>query len=58
VCEVKFLKVEKLNQKLFDPLKFIAHQPQLVTMNLNSIGSIKLQMVVTWLCVIIISRKY
>ncbi|KAL3110172.1 hypothetical protein niasHT_015775 [Heterodera trifolii] len=49
VLEVKFLKSRCLNERQFDPAKFALAQPQLVTMNLNSAGSIKLRLVVTWL---------
>uniref|UniRef100_A0A183BMA5 PL48 domain-containing protein n=1 Tax=Globodera pallida TaxID=36090 RepID=A0A183BMA5_GLOPA len=49
VLEMKFLKSRCLNERQFDPAKFALAQPQLVTMNLNNVGSIKLRLVVTWL---------
>lgn len=49
VVEVKFFKSKCLNERNFDATKFFAPQPQLVTMNLNTFGSIKLQLIVTWL---------
>ncbi|CAD5227389.1 unnamed protein product [Bursaphelenchus xylophilus] len=49
VTEVRLIRSVKLAEKSFDPTKFFSPQPQLVTMNLNSLGSLKLQMVVSWL---------
>lgn len=49
VLEVGFLRSRCLNERQFDPAKFAIAQPQLVTMNLNTVGSIKLQLVVQWL---------
>lgn len=46
---MKFFKSRCLNEHAFDPSKFFVQQPQLVTMNLNAIGTIKLQLIVTWL---------
>jgi len=49
VLEIGFLRARCLSERQFDPAKFAAAQPQLVTMNLNSSGSLKLRLVVTWL---------
>uniref|UniRef100_A0A914L7Z2 FAM65 N-terminal domain-containing protein n=1 Tax=Meloidogyne incognita TaxID=6306 RepID=A0A914L7Z2_MELIC len=49
VLEIGFLRARCLSERQFDPAKFAAAQPQLVTMNLNSSGSLKLRLIVTWL---------
>ncbi|KAI6206680.1 hypothetical protein M3Y94_00939900 [Aphelenchoides besseyi] len=49
VSEVRMIKSKVLSERHFDPTKFFAPQPLLVTMNLNSIGSLKLKFVVSWL---------
>ncbi|CAD5221313.1 unnamed protein product [Bursaphelenchus okinawaensis] len=49
VTEIRLIRSVKLAEKSFDPTKFFSPQPQLVTMNLNALGSLKLQMVVSWL---------
>lgn len=49
VTEVRLIRSRVLSERNFDPLKFFSPQPQLITMNLNAIGSLKLQMVVSWL---------
>ncbi|KAI6220337.1 PL48 domain-containing protein [Aphelenchoides fujianensis] len=49
ISEVRLIKSKLLSERHFDPVKFFAPQPLLVTMNLNSTGSLKLKMIVTWL---------
>ena len=43
------IKCKLLSERHFEPTRFLAPQPLLVTMSLNSIGSLKLQIVVSWL---------
>ncbi|KAF7640434.1 hypothetical protein Mgra_00000255 [Meloidogyne graminicola] len=49
VLEIGFLRAHCLNERQFDPAKFAVAQPQLVTMNLNNSGSLKLRLIVTWI---------
>lgn len=49
VSETRVLKNKLLSERHFDPTRFFVSQPLLVTMSLNAIGSLKLQMVISWL---------
>uniref|UniRef100_A0AC35TYW6 PL48 domain-containing protein n=1 Tax=Rhabditophanes sp. KR3021 TaxID=114890 RepID=A0AC35TYW6_9BILA len=49
VQEIKFFKSKVLSERSFDPSNFLTTTSQLVTMNLNSSGTIKLQFIITWI---------
>ncbi|KAK0398857.1 hypothetical protein QR680_002782 [Steinernema hermaphroditum] len=49
VIEVKLFRSRTLSERSFDPCKFFITESQVITMNLNAVGTIRLQLIATWI---------